>query len=464
MAVSKLSELVFTLNRYERPEFEKYLSSPFFNNDKSLLKAFDFLSSADVTVLDRKALFIYVYGEQKKFDDKTARYICSNLQKHLEQYVTLKSWMKDNRAYRNSLCRELSARRCSKSWQYHALQEKETTPELNADHYYHRYVFSQTEYIHHAKSISRTNQLRYDQMSNHLDQFYCLRKLQLACELINMNNVLQTDFKQHLITEIIHLLKQNGFFNSALIEIYYCIYQLLSEPDEIFLERLRILLSKNENSIGVSELKDIYQYIKNFYVKKINTGQPEYLKTLLDLYKSYIANERLMRHDYFSPWEFKNIVTIALRLNEVTWTTNFIKKYISYLAPEERKNANQYNTAVLHYHTGEFRKSIQYLQQVEFTDIYYALDSRSFLLKNYFELDETEILFYHISAYKVYLKRNRLISSYQRTIYSNYLKYVGKIVRAGINRKKLLSIKSALEKEKAISDKRWLMEKVEGFL
>ena len=50
------------------------------------------------------------------------------------------------------------------------------------------------------------------------------------------------------------------------------------------------------------------------------------------------------------------------------------------------------------------------LLKVEFNDVYYHLDSKSLLMKVYFELDEYDAFSSLVDAFKIYLRRNQTIS------------------------------------------------------
>ncbi|MEO5572111.1 MAG: hypothetical protein ABIT08_12395, partial [Bacteroidia bacterium] len=190
-------------------------------------------------------------------------------------------------------------------------------------------------------------------------------------------------------------------------------------------------------------------------------GNSDYIRRLFEIDKTMLANKPLMYHEYLSQFEFKNIVSISLRLNENGWCRNFISKYINYLKPEERKNALTYNSAYLNFMNGDFKNAIRKLREVEFTDVVYQLDSRVVLLKCYYELDDIETFFYHASAFRIFLLRNRNISDYQRTINRNLIKFLTKIVRAGTSKTKLTQLKKEISTEKNVADLKWLEEKVE---
>ena len=101
------------------------------------------------------------------------------------------------------------------------------------------------------------------------------------------------------------------------------------------------------------------------------------------------------------------------------------------------------------------------ISKTEFTDLYYQLDSRSILLKCYYETGDTDGLLYFIPSFKMFLKRNKLISEYQRTIYSNLVKFTNMLVRYDGDVKKLKVLFEKVGEVKQIADVRWLTTKIE---
>jgi len=211
----------------------------------------------------------------------------------------------------------------------------------------------------------------------------------------------------------------------------------------------------------LQQLREIYQYAMNYCIKKINKGNINYFKTLFELYKIILPKEILMPEKSLPQFDYKNIVTIALRMKELAWAKKFIEEYKPYLRKEERENAYIYNLAHWHFHSREYSKTLSLFQRVQFTDVYYQLDTRSIVLKTYFEQDDTDAFFYHASAFRTYIRRNKLVSDYQRTSYRNFIKYTGQLLRANGNMKKISAIKKELEEKKQVADINWLLQKTE---
>jgi hypothetical protein len=466
MEHSKVNELVGSFNLHEIKAFRDYLSSVYFNSDKNLQKAFDCINKliAKKKSWDRKDLHGKIFPRQK-FNDQRVRYLLTDLCKHIEYFLTLRALDNNTLLYQNIAAKTLSSRDCEKAYDfiYDAIHAEDKNK--NAPFYYYLFDSAENHLNYTAKKQSRKRSFDYKGVLNNLEIFYLAKKLQLFCEVINLKNILTGEYELHLLNEIKKLSAKQPFSEIAVVQIYYYILLTLTEPEkEKHLNHLENLLIKHAGLFPPAELNDMYQYVKNYCVKKINQGNAEYIRRLFEIYKIMLANKSLMHHDYLSQFEFKNIVSISLRLNENAWCRNFISKYISYLKPEERKNAFSYNSAYLNFMSGDFKNAIRKLREVEFTDVVYQLDSRVVLLKCYYELDDIETFFYHASAFRLFLLRNRNISEYQKNINRNLIKFLTKIVRAYTSKTKLERIKKEISVEKNVADLKWLEEKVEALL
>lgn len=466
MQNSKLSELIRSLNLHEVKAFKAYLVSPYFTDNKKLDDCFIAVRSLMEEQKDfsRKDLHKKIFGNVR-FNDQQMRYLLTDLTKHLEYLITLRGFDKEE-LLQNTICaKELAKRDCEKSYHYRQHLIKHHDDVKNSMFYYHRFIAADQHLNYTGSKQSRKRKLDYQDVLQNLEIFYLSRKLQLFCEVINLKNILSGEFDLHLYEEIKELATKEPFAKIPVVQVYYHILLTLTDSsNEKNFNRLRELLIKHSHLFPVTELKDMYQYVKNYCVKKINQGNTNFVKTLFEIYKTMLADKRLMNADYLSQWEYKNMVSIALRLNEKSWCRNFIHKYINYLPPAERKNALAYNLAYWYFMNVDFKKAIRQLQDVVFTDVFYQLDARVILLKAYYELDEVETFFYHASAFRLFLLRNRSISDYQRTINRNLIKFLTRLVRAGTSNSKLQKLKQEIALEKNVADLNWLNEKVEMVL
>jgi hypothetical protein len=463
---SKVNELINSFNLHEVKAFQSYLSSEYFNSDKDLQKTFECIKKfLNVNkTFSRKDLHSQIFAKQK-FNDQRIRYLLTDLCRHLEYFLVLRELDNNKNIYRNLSAKSLAVHDCEKAYNYVFDTIQADQKNQNALYFYSLFDAAENDLNYAGKKQSRKQKFDYSSVLSNLEIFYLAKKLQLFCEVINLKNILTGEYELHLLKEIKELSSKQPFVEIPVVQIYYHILLTLTEPEmERHLDQLEKLLIANASLFPPEELKDMYQYVKNYCVKKINQGNAGYIRRLFEIYKTMLANKPLMYHDYLSQFEFKNIVSLSLRLDENSWCRNFISKYINYLEPEERKNAFAYNSAYLNFMTGDFKNAIRKLREVEFTDVVYQLDSRVVLLKCYYELDDIETFFYHASAFRLFLLRNRNISEYQKTINRNLIKFLTKIVRAGTSKTKLIQVKKEISAEKNVADLKWLEEKVDMLL
>lgn len=163
-----------------------------------------------------------------------------------------------------------------------------------------------------------------------------------------------------------------------------------------------------------------------------------------------------------SPWEFKNIVTIALRAKEMKWTMDFIETYTAYIPARDRGNAYTFNMARYAFAAGKYDRVLELLGSVDYDDVFYQLDAKATLMKTYYELGEYQPLQSLSESFRILLSRKRLISDTQRTVYGNFIRYTLKLFRADVkDRKKIAQLTQDIHKVKQLADKSWIMEKLE---
>jgi hypothetical protein len=81
-------------------------------------------------------------------------------------------------------------------------------------------------------------------------------------------------------------------------------------------------------------------------------------------------------------------------------------------------------------------------------------------LKSYYELDDSDALFYHATAFRSMLNRNRKISDQQRKLYLNLIKHTLSLSRASADSVKINSIKEQISKNPNVADLSWLETKI----
>jgi len=335
----------------------------------------------------------------------------------------------------------------------------------DSDFYKTRYLIESTHLEQVVSKGGRGEENNISEVVRFLDLFYLTKKLQLMCEQQNLHNILSTTTHSFLEAEIIESIANGIHDNVPAIQIYYRVYKTLTESEnESHFYELGKLLDKHGALFLDSELRDLYQYLMNYCIKKINIGEAKWISQLFNTYKKLLESKIIFMDGNLSPWDFKNIVVVGLRSGEESWVMDFIENSSKFITASERDNAYNFNIAYYFFYTGEHRKAISLISKVEFTDLYYQLDSRAILLKCFYEMGDIDGLLYFMPSFRMFLRRNKLVSEYQRKIYSNLVKYTNKLVRYDSDIKKLKELKSSIEQTKQIADYQWLVVKIDQLI
>lgn len=467
---SKLTELLSALSYKEMKRFGVFLRSPFFNTNQRSIEVYNWIKGFHPT-FDHKEytpefLYIAIYGLQP-FDLAKVRYALTDLTRLVEEYLTYLEFEKQGARKKHLLLQNLESRSQDKYFKQHLrsaqdLQEKAT--QRDTKWFHNQLLLEEDAYNFSSTRDNRAIDTRLQNLSDNIDKHFLSLKLKTSCEIINRMNVLNVNYDTSFLDKVIEYLEEHPYEDTPAIHIYHQVLRTLKTPDEpehYFV--LKDMLVEHLNLFSQSEMRDMYAYVQNYCIRRINTGHTEFMQELFEAYQNLLSSRIIYQNDELSQFDFKNIVTVALRAEAYDWAETFIENEHLSLRDEFRNNAYTYNLARLHYYKEEFRQALRLLLSVEFTDVYYHLDSKSLLLKTYYELDDFEPLLSLITTFKAYLRRNKLISDYQRDIYTNLLIFVKKLTRLKLGRNVTLeSIKAGIEETPQIADLNWLNQKVEA--
>lgn len=466
----KLFEVLNSLNLADLDGLSRFvqLNAPGIRDSvQGLLSIYvDSRSNQEPTIWSRPLIHEKLFGAEP-FNDKKIRYLLSDLHSQTLQYVGYLESRTDDHGFNTHISDGLAKRNCVKSYSAHLNNQKKklaTQSALSPNAYFGQYqlemIEAEWQLNHGTRSAGEM-----DDVLEHLDRFYLVKKLQLCCEALNVSNVLDKQQELFMLDELIWQIHNSSFSEVPHIAIYLKIIDTLRQPeDESHFSRLTSLLQAHGDRIEEDDLREMYHYVLNYSIKKINQGDSVHREVLLDNYKQMMAQKILIQDGQVSQWHYKNVVTICLRQDENEFANTFIHTYRKFLATDIRENAFQYNLANLQFAKGQFKEAISGLQKVDLDDVYYRLDARSILLKSYYELNDTDALFYQASSFRMFIRRNKSISAYQKTVYLNFIKLTLALVRAGTNRTRLKRVKDRVDRDSRDTDLQWVESKLDELM
>lgn len=466
---SKLFAILQHFDKYEQNRCRKYIQSPYFNRSEELLTLYEaFLKvingSKQNGGLDKPFLWSLLQPEQP-YDDVRFRKYSSDLLKLIEGYLSQEIYEVNPVNKAINLIQSVGQRRIEKLYNSavrSASRTLEKSPLKSSSFYLKRFEVENRSYELDENKHTRTLRSNLDALNDNLDIFYFAEKLRYYCAALSNKFVTEKDYKVRFINEIIEHIKQKDIGDILPISIYSRV--LLTQEKEEETQNyyvLKKLLEEHALSFPQLEAMNIYISTINYCVRQINRGNQEFLKEIFELYEDLINKEIIFLNDELSPWHFKNLVVVALRLGKYEWTERFIHNYSAKLPLAFRQNAISYNLAQVYFYQKKHEKVIELLREVEYEDVAYNLGSKAMLLATYYETDEMEPLYSLFESFRAYLNRHRDIPVNRRKNYGNLIRFTRKLTRIMPgDQPSIEKFKKDLEETKNVASLNWLKEKL----
>ncbi len=479
-----LIKLLKSFSAKEVIEFEKFVASPFFNTQKTLINLFreirKFYPGFDNKELTREYLFERV-NPGMEYDDVIFRKYISNLLKLAEEYLCVIDNMMHKDRKITSLLDQFERRNQTtlfrKLVQKHENGNDEKEEITNESFYYKHF----REELKSSFEI-RTNKLHMLKPSLIKSHTYLLMHLLLtSCVYSNMMLVNKNSFKD---SESVVLFEE--FFEIFDIIKYLEESQYLTDIEKLFIQLCKLdvklmkdpfqpeLISAMKSSLveiasGLNNnlLYIFFSHLNIFCLLNISAGEVAYIRELFENYKFmidknlYISGER----EFINFSEYRTILLYALRLKEFEWAESFIVKFKDYHNPEMKENILNYSLAVLTFEKSEFDESLKYLSKLDLEDIILKLDSDALLLMIYYEKDFMDSALSIAESFKYYIGNDKILSGNVIKSQSEFIKYVKFLIKHkhdGLSNYDYSKTRESISKNSSIRRKSWLLAKLDA--
>ncbi len=474
MEKAKLSDLLKALSTRERTRFREMALSPFFNKNPKITALLDFLLSFapdfSSPKLTKERAYRAVYGQGSTFNELRINNLISDTLQLGYQLLAQLELSNRPALERELLLNPLLDRRASRHLRQNARRMKQLTRQLPFRSVQHLHQTVQEAYLLDRAELLRAPR-RYNPYlqahSDQLDLYFSCQKLRAACDMASRNRAINAGYSCQYIDTVLSWHQQPGspLRQWPAITVYAEAYAMLTTDKEAHYRQLKVLLQGHRGLFPQEELQDLYDYLQNFCVKQINSGHTAYYREILENYKEMLAQGLLHRQGMLTQWTYINIATAGIRLQEFEWTEWFLRTYREELDPENRENVFTYNLAALQFEQSAYHKTLQTLQDVDFSDAFYHMSAKIIQLKSYYELGEEEALLALLEASRKYIRRNRQLSAYQKKSNQHFLKAIGWLQKAKSRRRQFgsaapeLPLRSDIQALEPVNNKGWLLDK-----
>lgn len=466
MTDSSLLNLIKTFNSGDWRMADRFVRSPAHNQREDVIRLFDCLHDLrpfqNERALQSESIFKKVFPGQG-YDEKLLRYTRSFLYQTLQDMLAWQSFKNEVAAAERYTAQAFHARGLEKAFEQR-LRDAELalrqSPVRNIAFFYHQYTLCAERYAY-ENNKNRRSSARFQEYSDALSTFFMAERLRQSCTALSHKVMMETDFKQDFLPEILALVEAKDYSHIPAIMVYYHSYKALSlEEGATHFYELKSLISQHASLFPAAERRDIYLLAINYCIRQANRGKQNFLNEALELYQSGLQREAFMENGHLSRYTYTNIALAGIGLKKFDWTEQFIHDYREKVEPRFRDSAFHYNLALLYFRKPDYNKALELLRHAEFKDVLHNLDARRMLLRIYYDLEESEALLSLLDSFSIFLKRQKGLG-YHREHYKNLLMFTRKLLQIKMeNRKTKQALLADIERTDQVAEKQWLLEQL----
>lgn len=470
MKGSKIIQYLRTLDRDEWQRFDRFVRSPYFNTHADTLRLWEALQKRSGDLHDeavaKKAVFKDAFPKQK-FDERKLYNLSKYLLRLLTEFLIYER-RKEELFEREVLTQigVLTEKNLGRYIPRLIKQAQEQAEELRVqdlDGALLEYQFAFTQMNYALSQDNRSLSIGIEEVSQKLDQFFVIEKLKLAVPIANRNFILNQSSGLDFIKEALSMYQRYQWTDYPLLRALYLALEMFwhTESDEAFIAFANYLHQFGK-SIPNDGIQALYTYALNFCSIQSKRGKTNYLDHMFLLYQEMIQQGLLLVSPSTAPPNFKNAVTLAIKLKKYQWTEDFIRQNSEKLPESHRDIIVHYSMATLAFVQEEFSIAQKHLLEVEFLDPFYRLSADILLLKIYYEIEEVESLYFRIQALRKYLQRDKTLAEQNRKAYINFVRILHKMARLRFDHNSSLErLENMIAHTSPLVEMQWLTEKLE---
>lgn len=476
MRQTRIYQILESLERKKLNRFKKFINSPYFNVNKSIILLGETLIEslkADIEIVSKESIWSKIHDDKTAYSDLKFRKLCNDLLERFERFLIYEELETEKLLQANLLLDSI------KTNKFERLIEKQVKKsnrliEREIDQsaeYYLRVYFNKkilqnlkTNYEKKADIKNALNKLSYIDLSQNLDSFYVIEKLRHATDILTWRKLYKTDIAIDLGFTL-DIVEKYDLQSIPAVKVYVLMYKLMSNlgTNEDY-EELKLFSRKVIDNFPREEQREILDVQLSYVIKDVNKGDKNAVLEMVKLYEWGIDSEVILSQGYLSPTTFRNYVVGGLRLGLFDKMEEFIKSKQHLLEESGRDNAVNFNLSRVAFYKKNFEEVLFYLNKVNYEDVWYSINSRVYLLAAYYELQEFDALESQLESFSTFLRREKSIQEMKRSSHYNFANRLKNVYKNSLNKDKLRLLRQELADDANVFNKSWLLEKIDELL
>ena len=474
MKKSNLIRILSSFSKNEIREFSDYISSPFFNKNKGVIKLYTYLKknypAFKEELLTKSSVWAAVFPGNE-YNDGLLRIQMFTLTNLTTDYLRYKAMNIDKIQSGNQLLRILNNRNLDKQFEK---TSKQVELDLNAGGlqserlFYNMYVYEyENVFYQHKRYFDRKEKLigikGIRNIAHYATLFQVIVMLKTYLYFLNTRQLYETSAETAEFEEFIRNLDIKKYDSHPVVPLLYHTIKLHTDEDNsLHFKYIRNTLLEQFEKLPSHDSVEVIINMENYCKRMIRKGKNEYTKHLFDIYIFELENKTYKSELSLSERMYISITETAITLDKIDWAADFIKKYKNELNEKIKEGMFLYTSSLVRFAQGDFKAAIELLVKAGYTDVYNKFEVKNLLISCYYELDKFYEMEGVIDSYRHLLKSDKFMSHERKKYYANYILIAKKMIKLKTNFSPLLAarLRKMLQQPGFVIGVNWLESKI----
>ena len=431
----KILDVLRTLDKKELRRFGDFISSPYFNKNKNVIRLFNSLTKFHPVYnhknLTLEKLFVKVFLNDK-FDYHKISNIISDLYKLSEKYIVqMQVEQKEFYIERNFL-RGLRNRRLYKIYEviYSSYIKKLIDRKYKDEDYFFNLYELNDEYLWYATIKKPNTELNI--LQTEFDHFICyvlIRLLRFYNLMLHEKSQNYVDYKMTLLDEVMSLLQKTEYDNPS-IKIFKTTLLLLKTKDVKHYNDLWRLKEKHFDEFKFDDQYLLFVHLYDYAAYMVNfIGDDDYNKDMFRIYREMIECEFMTPGSFLYP-NIMNIIKISCRVGELEYAEKILEMFKDHFPPDEKLSILNFCYGIIENAKGNFPVALTHFSKTNFKNFIFKVQVKILLLKIYYKLSMFEDARNMIDTFKHFISREKNLIDEHRQSYNLFLNLLSMLIKA----------------------------------
>jgi len=488
----KALQILKTFSLKDLKEFKLFLSSPFYNNNKSIIKLYDVFFND--FCFEEKSIELNNENILKLCNIKkhsTLRNLFAKMYQLTEKFIEIKGFNNNSHIRYIALLEELMKSGLTDLFytKYNEINKLlSKSNEISDKDFYLKFAIN--DLLLTCKDnvgILKSNNNLEDVMkiekncSDNLFIYSLINFIKFEISILShsasynldpktilFHNIFVKLYNNDEIKELIDKFCEKDIFSKEILNLYFLnlLFRTTEGESAIdFFIQYSKLLKKYSKRLSIEE--SYYFYKEFIWICMFAMKYTKHENIEFQFYDILLKNKGFKAYgkDYMNYREFKHFLTRGSNTFRYEWTNNFIKKYLKYLPEEYRDTSLRLYKMNIYLRKDENPQRA--LDELNGIKSFFSYDTKRDFhhasIMCCFDLGRYDEVIYRCDSFRHFLKNQKIGKTYADP-FKKFISYLLQITKLKINKKSPeIDLKTKIKNDGLIAGKLWLLEKLETF-